>query len=669
MRRTWSRAGRVSLVVGLLGALVVTAPAEAASTCLYNAAKRTITVSGDVSVLMERSGDDIVTNVGACSDGTTTATVHNTDLIKVSLTGPGVGFGIDGTNGLLTPGFIDEPGTSDEIEISMAFGSFSLFGTPGRDHIVVGTGGVNLNAREPTDDVDVSGLSAMPIVVAGGGNDIVTTRGGQGTGAGVDTDMSILGEGGNDKLLAFHVVPTGDMVFEPGPHYAMDGGPGRDRLEGGGLDDELTGGAGDDYIDGGAANDVMDGEDGNNTVAFLIGDEPVTVDLGANSATLGGDVEGIPGFSHVVGSNRGDDIEGDTGANRIEGRGGDDRLVGDTGVDQIFGQSGNDFVPASAEGEAINGGSGRDMIGYTTDVMDEVNLAAGQATGPGGGDTFTSFENATADGPVTVVGTAGPNQISSGGGAEVSAGGGNDEIFTASGVDDVNGQGGNDFIRGTGGDTQRGGPGNDTFVSATSDDTFLGGPGRDLVDFTRAFAPLTVDLRIATAQLTGAGNDRLVGIEDLTGSIRQDTFTGTSAANRLDGLFGDDLLKGEGGNDIVTGHLGEDDLYGGPGRDAVSFSFATGGVNVDLAVIERQDTNSGWDTLHQFESVIGSAFSDTLYGNGGANTLSGGGLHDQLFGRAGSDRLRGQAGNDDLYGASGADVCIGGSGVDTLHSC
>ncbi|OWJ68563.1 hypothetical protein BWR60_03900 [Inquilinus limosus] len=62
------------------------------------------------------------------------------------------------------------------------------------------------------------------------------------------------------------------------------------------------------------------------------------------------------------------------------------------------------------------------------------------------------------------------------------------------------------------------------------------------------------------------------------------------------------------------------------------------------------------DTLTGIEWLRGSAFSDSLTGDGGANRLSG---------LAGTDTLDGGDGNDQLIGGAGADVLTGGAGFDT----
>ena len=74
----------------------------------------------------------------------------------------------------------------------------------------------------------------------------------------------------------------------------------------------------------------------------------------------------------------------------------------------------------------------------------------------------------------------------------------------------------------------------------------------------------------------------------------------------------------------------------------------------------------GSDTLSNFENLAGSAFNDTLTGDGNANILSGLAGNDVLVGGVGNDTLRGAAGNDTLYGGLGNDVMDGGpAGSDT----
>lgn len=110
-----------------------------------------------------------------------------------------------------------------------------------------------------------------------------------------------------------------------------------------------------------------------------------------------------------------------------------------------------------------------------------------------------------------------------------------------------------------------------------------------------------------------------------------DVFDGSVAAERIEGLAGDDHLTGGGGDDLLLGGLGNDWLAGGWGRDQL------------------------W----------GGPGADVLAGNLGADELRGGQGSDVLRGDQGSDLLEGEAGNDRLDGGTGDDALRGGPGDDT----
>ena len=72
-----------------------------------------------------------------------------------------------------------------------------------------------------------------------------------------------------------------------------------------------------------------------------------------------------------------------------------------------------------------------------------------------------------------------------------------------------------------------------------------GGAGTDTATYADAYAGVSVNLAIATAQNTiGAGVDTLKNFENLTGSNLNDTLTGNAAANILNGGAGNDSLNG-----------------------------------------------------------------------------------------------------------------------------
>ncbi len=198
----------------------------------------------------------------------------------------------------------------------------------------------------------------------------------------------------------------------------------------------------------------------------------------------------------------------------------------------------------------------------------------------------------------------------------------------------INGNDGDNSLRGLGGaDTLNGGAGNDLLNGGDGNDSLDGGDGTDTASYADAGSGVTVSLaQQGSAQDTGgAGSDTLANIENLTGSNFNDTLTGDGNNNTLSGLAGDDTLNGGAGDDTLDGGVG--------GSDTASYAGAASAVTVSLADQGgAQDTGgAGSDTLTNFENLTGSAFNDTLTGDGNANILSGGAGNDKIDGGDGAD--------------------------------
>jgi Ca2+-binding RTX toxin-like protein len=133
---------------------------------------------------------------------------------------------------------------------------------------------------------------------------------------------------------------------------------------------------------------------------------------------------------------------------------------------------------------------------------------------------------------------------------------------------------------------------------------------------------------------------------------------GDGNANRLDGSAGDDTLYGDGGADV---------LIGGTGFDTVRYTSSTSGVNVSLATGTGSGGDAAGDTYSGIEQVNGSAYADTLTGDGNVNVFFGNGGDDTLYGGAG-DTLFGGTGNDTFY-VTASNVGLSeaaGEGFDTV---
>jgi len=255
-----SRRYLVALLVPMLSAamLLTTASAvSAAATCQYTASNHRVKVTGGDAKISRSIRDRILVNDVWC-DGK--ATVFNTDSIVV-LEGAGtqfVRFFFD--YGGFKPGFTDEPGSSDEIEISVSLGGdsdgLSLWGGGTADHWTVGKssgfavrGKINLNADEVTGiDADLTIiLGAEEIALVGrDGPDQISGAGGAGTGAAADFNLKIAGLDGADEVTGGD---AGDNIVGGNGPDVLKGGPGPDLI------DSTDGVSGNDQIFGGQGVD------------------------------------------------------------------------------------------------------------------------------------------------------------------------------------------------------------------------------------------------------------------------------------------------------------------------------------------------------------------------------------------------------------------------------
>lgn len=153
-------------------------------------------------------------------------------------------------------------------------------------------------------------------------------------------------------------------------------------------------------------------------------------------------------------------------------------------------------------------------------------------------------------------------------------GSGGDTLLGSDFANTLAGGAGDDTLRGNGGDDAlQGGAGADTLDGGAGNDALDGGDGVDTASYAASTAGVKVSLAISGYQATGAGNDSLTGIENLTGGAGADLLVGDGGDNRLDGGAGADKLLGDAGADVLVGGGGRDVLLGGAGGD--TFLFAT----------------------------------------------------------------------------------------------
>ena len=464
---------------------------------------------------------------------------------------------------------------------------------------------------------------------------------------------------------------------------------GIENIDGSGLGDTLIGDSGanvlngfggDDTLAGRNGNDTIDGGTGSDTASYAVASGGVAVHLDLGTATGAAGNDTLISIENVIGSNFGDSIFGDAGANRLDGLGGDDRLISGDGNDLLYGGAGNDILKGQGGDDLFDGGAGIDRAGYYQPdaALGGVTVSlllqgSAQYVGSEGWDTLVSIENVFGTPFADVLtGDDGDNWLS-----------GSEATIEGIGVSATN----NDVIDGRGG--------NDMISVGFGNHTLSGGSGSDTLWFTENGFPevgVTIDLSLqGGAQNTGAGSWTLNGFENVVGGQLNDVLTGDGGANVLAGDSGSDTLIGGAGNDqlygdgaiavvnnviaagfvdaaapgsdTLEGGLGDDLLNGGGGSDTATYAHASGGVQVDLGAGTATGAD-GNDTLVSIENVIGSAFNDSLVGNGQANVLTGGDGDAGLLGGGGNDALYGGNGNDFLNAGNGDDLIDGGAGFD-----
>ena len=376
-----------------------------------------------------------------------------------------------------------------------------------------------------------------------------------------------------------------------------------DVLTGDAGNNELIGGAGDDLLSGGNGIDLLDGGAGQDRASYATSAQGVTVSLLGGT---GGDGDTLIRIEGVIGSDHADDITGDNGENNLAGgdgadilRGldghdtitggrGNDTLIGGLGNDVLDGGDGDDTLIGGDGADTFHGGDGIDIVDYSDDTDGfTFNFATDERTGAAALDSFDSIEG-------------------------IAGGSGADRLIGAAADDVLIGGGGNDVIGGgAGNDRLIGGDGDDRILAGDGADFYDGSAGVDTIDMRVIASAATVDLAAGTGAGSMAG-DQFVNIEDLLGTLFDDSLFGDDADNYFKGLKGNDIMTGAGGNDRLRGGLGPDQIDGGEGDDML-----WGGVARDV--------------------LTGGAGRDIMRGDRGDDTLDGGIGRDMMFGGSGRD--------------------------------
>lgn len=553
------------------------------------------------------------------------------------------------------------------------------------------------------DHVILGGTSANDILIAGMGDD------------------TLFGDDGNDNLeggFGNDIINGGngnDIIRDSGGDDNIKAGSGNDVVHGGPGADLILAGAGQDFVvlGGDAFSEVFAGE-GND---FVLGTKNAERILGneGNDWIEVGTFDGAPGdnFDEIFARDgvKGHDVFlGDGGFDEFIAEGGDDIMVGSPGVGKLIGMSGFDWatykdntsgvnadffrlafdenpVPPQNSAldvyEAVEGMSGsafNDILsGSDEDITTLVPLAQGGAAGYLG-SVLDAEGIALIAGLQDVVG------------AGVTSFGSGDIILGGDGNDLITGRGGNDIIDGDKwlnvriSVRQNVGPNGGTGAEIDSANSmkelvtemFNGTYNAGQLQIVREILTANGAGDIDTAAYRGVQADYQIGVgNDGTVTVTDVALNPLDGSDRLRNIerlqFTDSLLGlaiGTAGNDTLASSAINDLIVGLGGNDTATYATATAGVTVSLSNGGPQNTGgAGTDTLTGIENLTGSAFNDTLTGNGVANVLSGGAGNDTLVATVDNvrDTLDGGANTDTAnYAAYGAALTVNLGGVDPI---
>lgn len=290
------------------------------------------------------------------------------------------------------------------------------------------------------------------------------------------------------------------------------------------------------------------------------------------------------------------------------------------------------FTNSTSLAGTFDGNAGNDSFDSTSPQNETFNGGGDPYTGPTGTGDKVGYQLAPGPTGVTVT-LVGGNATVTVAGLGTDTYTGVAVIDGSPFADTLTGDVNNNQIFGNGGnDILSSGAGNDNIQGGSGDDTFDGGPGSDgfqdtggvtLDTVTYANEPAGVTATPAGAQInvaTSTGTDAIFDPDNITGSPFADSLAGDAAVNRIDGGAGNDLIRGGAGNDVLTG---------GANTDTVIFDDLASPVAASLTT-NQAIAGAETDTLAGFENLTGGAGADTLVGDAGANVLTGGGGTDTV---------------------------------------
>jgi serralysin len=362
-----------------------------------------------------------------------------------------------------------------------------------------------------------------------------------------------------------------------------------------------------------------------------------------------------------------------------------ENAIGGSGDDTILGNDASNTIDGRGGNNTMDAGGGFDYLSFTGSAGPVVaNLDThGGINGSSGHDTFYNFEGLIGSPYGDVLyGDAGDNIILGGGGNNLMNGLGG--FNTLSFVSDpagaianfdvhtgINGYGGYDTFY----NFQKivGTSYNDVLYGDVYDNVIVGGAGNNVMD--------------------GQGGINTLDYSASSGQVSLDLTTGHAA----NGYGGTDIFNsftvfiGGSGNDTFVAAAGMHVFDGGGGFNILSFAKDQAGVQANLDTHSDLNGSGARDMFVNFQELIGSAYSDVLYGDSGNNVIMGGAGNNVMNGLGGTDTLsfandtagtianldvhsgiNGYGGHDSFYnfenliGSTSADVLYGDNGANTI---
>jgi len=384
-----------------------------------------------------------------------------------------------------------------------------------------------------------------------------------------------------------------------------------ESIDGGSGDDELMGRSGNDILMGGSGADDIDGGSGIDTVSYEDRAAPVSVNL--TSGTAGFDT--LTGIENIVGTTLGtfsasDFLTGDSGDNVIWGLDGVDRILSTSGNDTFFGDSGNDLL---------------------TVAQNEASLTVTADGGQGDDTYFMSSPNGVFD----LDGGAGNDVISLS-----SATAGDTLAMTTSGIEDMELSGNGLTMT----------PGSLDDIASVSFNSSL-----TVMHSTAGASSVNLGSSVGISFVGANGDDAIA----FNGSGQVFLFGGDGNDTLTDALnVGNQVFGGSGNDEIHAAPVVFDSMNGGDGEDTLVFDRFNSDVDANIVTGIDVDNNGSFELFASIENLTGSAFNDSLTGDGNANSLVGATGNDALSGEGGSDHLNGSEGSDTLTGGAGGDLFV-----------